>query len=173
VYFYPETKSGILNQQAFQQLFDQYFERVRNYIFYRCGDPELATDITQDTFMRIWEKQLNPGQGKEKALLFKIAGDIFISNYRKKQTALKFAEMAKQEQYNPSVDHETDYRELKANYEKTLSLMKEKQRVVFLMSRYDGLKYKEIADHLDISVKAVEKRMNQALDHLKKHLKNE
>jgi RNA polymerase sigma-70 factor (ECF subfamily) len=51
--------------------------------------------------------------------------------------------------------------------------MKEKQRVVFLMSRYDGLKYKEIADHLDISVKAVEKRMNQALDHLKKHLKNE
>jgi len=162
-----------LNQLAFQQLFDQYFERVRNYIFYRCGDPELATDITQDTFMRIWEKQLNPDQGKEKALLFKIAGDIFISDYRKKQTALKFAETAKQEQNNPSVDHEVDYRELRANYERTLSQMKEKQRVVFLMSRYDGLKYKEIADHLDISVKAVEKRMNQALDHLKKHLKNE
>lgn len=162
-----------MNQQAFQQLFDQYFERVRNYIFYRCGDPELATDIAQDTFMRIWEKKLNPDQGKEKALLFKIAGDIFISDYRKKQTALKFAEMTKQEQHNPSVDHETDYRELRTNYERTLSQMKEKQRAVFLMSRYDGLKYKEIADHLDISVKAVEKRMSQALDHLKKHLKNE
>ena len=49
MYFYPETKSGILNQQAFQQLFDRYFERVRNYIFYRCGDPELATDITLET----------------------------------------------------------------------------------------------------------------------------
>jgi RNA polymerase sigma-70 factor (ECF subfamily) len=162
-----------LNQQAFQQLFDRYFERVRNYIFYRCGDPELATDITQDTFMRIWEKRLKPEKGKEKALLFKIAGDIFISDYRRKQTALKFAEVARQEHDNPSADHEIDYKELKANYEKTLSAMNEKQRVVFLMSRYDGLKYKEIADHLDISVKAVEKRMNQALDYLKKHLKDE
>ena len=162
-----------MNQQAFQQLFDQYFDRVRNYIFYRCGDPELATDITQDTFLRIWEKRLKPDEGKEKALLFKMAGDLFISDYRKKQTALKFVEIARQDEHHPSTDHETDYRELKANYERTLSSMNEKQRVVFLMSRYDGLKYKEIAEHLDISVKAVEKRMNQALDYLKKHLKNE
>lgn len=162
-----------MNQLAFQQLFDQYFERVRNYIFYRCGDPELATDITQDTFLRIWEKRLKPDKGKEKALLFKIAGDLFISDYRKKQTALKFAGIAREDEHNPSTDHEIDYRELKANYERTLSTMNEKQRVVFLMNRYDGLKYKEIAEHLDISVKAVEKRMNQALDYLKKHLKNE
>jgi RNA polymerase sigma-70 factor (ECF subfamily) len=162
-----------LNQRAFQKLFDQYFERVRNYIFYRCGDPELATDITQDTFTRIWEKRLKPEKGKEKALLFKIAGDIFISDYRKKQTALKFAEAAKQKQDNPSVDHEVDYHELKARYEKTLSNMNETQRIVFLMSRNDGLKYREIADHLDISVKAVEKRMHQALAYLKAHLKDE
>ena len=154
-------------------MFDQYFDRVRNYIFYRCGDPELATDITQDTFMRIWEKRLNPDQGKEKALLFKIAGDIFISEYRKKQTALRFAEVAKKEQDNPSVDHEVGYNELKARYEKALSQMKENQRIVFLMSRNDGLKYKEIAEHLDISVKAVEKRMSEALDYLKSLLKNE
>lgn len=162
-----------MNQQAFKQLFDQYFERVRNYIFYRCGDPELATDITQETFMRIWEKKLDPDKGKEKALLFKIAGDIFVSDYRKKQTALKFAEIKKQEETNPAVDHEIDYNELKAQYEKALSVMKEKQRVVFLMSRYDGLKYKEIAGHLDISVKAVEKRMREALEYLKAQLKNE
>jgi RNA polymerase sigma-70 factor (ECF subfamily) len=168
---FTSNKSGVLNQQSFQQLFDQYFERVRNYIFYRCGDPELATDITQDTFMRIWEKRLNPDNGKEKALLFKIAGDIFISDYRRKQKALKFSRIAKKDEANPSVEHEVDYKELKTRYEKALSNMNEKQRVVFLMSRYDGLKYREIAEHLDISVKAVEKRMNQALDYLKTQLK--
>ncbi len=162
-----------MNQRTFKNLFDQYFERVRNYIFYRCGDPELATDITQETFMRIWDKKLTPDKGKEKALLFKIAGDIFISDYRKKQSALKFAGIAKQENNNPSADDEINYNELKAKYEKSLSAMNEKQRIVFLMSRNDGLTYKDIAENLEISVKAVEKRMHEALKYLKDQLKNE
>jgi len=162
-----------LNHQVFQQLFDQYFERVRNYIFYRSGDPELATDIAQDTFMRIWEKKLRPDRGKEKALLFKISGDIFISDYRKKQTALKFTETTNNELVSQSVDNEIFNNELTAMYEKALSQMKENQRIVFLMSRNDGLKYREIAEHLDISIKAVEKRMSEALDYLKVQLKNE
>jgi len=162
-----------VNQRTFKNLFDQYFERVRNYIFYRCGDPELATDITQETFMRIWDKKLTPDKGKEKALLFKIAGDIFISDYRKKQSALKFAGIAKQENNNPSADDEINYNELKAKYEKSLSAMNEKQRIVFLMSRNDGLTYKDIAENLEISVKAVEKRMHEALKYLKDQLKNE
>ena len=138
-----------MNQNQFKQLFDLYFEQVRNYIFYRSGDTELATDIAQDTFMRIWEKQLDPDRGKEKALCYKIAGDIFVSNYRKQQVAIKFAASVVQTISDMATDNQISYNELKAKYEKALTAMNEKQRVVFLMSRNDGLKYQEIASTLD------------------------
>jgi len=50
--------------------------------------------------------------------------------------------------------------------------MPEKQRVVFLMNRIDEQTYKEIAQQLGLTVKAIEKRMSLALDHLKKNLKS-
>jgi len=59
---------------------------------------------------------------------------------------------------------------VKENYSKALASMPEKQRTVFLLSRTDNLKYREIAEMLEISVKAVEKRMKLALEHLRKHL---
>lgn len=160
-------------EDYFKKLFDNYFERVRNYLFYRCGDTELATDIAQDTFMKIWEKDLHPEPKKEKALLFKIAGDLFISNYRKQQVALKFAQLPQNENQTDTPDDNLSYKELSEKYEKTLSEMNENQRIVFLMSRNDGLKYKEIAEHLSISQKAVEKRMSKALEQLNKALQYE
>jgi len=160
-------------EDYFKKLFDIYFERVRNYIFYRCGDQELATDIAQETFMKIWEKDLHPEPNKEKALLFKIAGDLFISSYRKQQVALQFAQLPQNNNEVDTPDDEINYKELKTKYEKTLSEMNENQRIVFLMSRNDGLKYKEIADHLSISQKAVEKRMSKALEQLNKALQYE
>jgi RNA polymerase sigma-70 factor (ECF subfamily) len=60
-------------------------------------------------------------------------------------------------------EKEMQYKELKEKYEVALANLGEKQRVVFLMSRLEGLKYTEIAERLGISVKAVEKRMNGAL----------
>jgi len=161
-----------LKKEAFKTLFDQYFEDVRRYVFYRSGNEDLATDIAQDTFLRIWEKQMEIDPKTVKGLLFKIANDLFISSYRKEKVAFNFFNnfQAKQESLTP--EDEINYTELKNAYEAALKSMPEKQRVVFLLNRIDELKYKEIADQLGLSVKAIEKRMSQALEHLRNELKN-
>jgi RNA polymerase sigma-70 factor (ECF subfamily) len=162
----------ILTQEEFKNIFDNYFDDLRKYLFYRSGDEELATDIAQDTFMRIWEKQIEIDHKTVKGLLFKIGSDLFITRYRKEQVAFKFFKTYKLDEHDLSPEEQLNFNELKIAYEKSLETMPEKQRVVFLMSRIDELKYAEIAGQLGLSVKAIEKRMNMALTHLKTHLKD-
>lgn len=156
-----------MTRPEFKKLFNTYFDVVQNYIYYRSGNSDLATDIAQETFLRIWEKQLIIEDKKTKALLFKIAGDMFISSYRKEKTVLEFKLNTKPELNDQSPEDKMQFKELKRNYEQALAKLPEKQRIVFLMSRMDQMKYHEIADALGLSVKAVEKRMKHALDYLK------
>jgi len=159
-----------LTKADFKEIFNSYFDAVRNYVYYRSGDADLATDIAQDTFMRIWEKQRKPDPENPKALLFKIAGDMFVSAYRKQKTAMNFQMNLKPDILFETPEDRIKFEELKQNYQIALQHLPEKQRVVFLMSRMDGMKYTEIAQSLGLSIKAVEKRMKQALAYLKEVL---
>lgn len=107
-----------------------------------------------------------------KGLLFKIAGDLYVSQYRKKQVEVNFFNTYKPNSKSLTPEDQINFQELKNAYDAALKSMPEKQRTVFLMNRIDELKYKEIADQLGLSAKAIEKRMSQALEHLKTHLKD-
>lgn len=159
-----------MERETFKNLFDSYFEDVRQYIFYRSGNQELATDIAQETFMKLWEKNMNVDMDTVKGLLFKIANDLFLSNYRKEKVAFNFFNTFRPNARVITPLEELDYQELKTTYEKALQTMSEKQRVVFLMHRIEQRKYNEIAELLGLSVKTVEYRMSLALKHLKKYL---
>ena len=161
-----------MKKEAFKTLFSTYFEDVRRYILYRSGNDEIATDIAQDTFMRIWEKQMVIEPKTAKSLLFKIAGDLYISQYRKEQVSFKFFNTFQPNDTSRSPEDELNFQELQKAYDAALKSMPEKQRTVFLMNRIDELKYREIADQLELSVKAIEKRMSQALEHLKTQLRD-
>jgi RNA polymerase sigma-70 factor (ECF subfamily) len=160
-----------LTKEQFKICFDEWFDGIRNYIFYKCGDTEKATDIAQETFLKVWQKQFKYHPQQTKALLYKIAHELWISEYRKIQTARKFELSLTHKIDENSPEHNLEYEELKSNYEKILAVLPEKQREVFLMSRMEELSYKEIADRLGLSVKAVEKRMSLALSELRNKLK--
>ncbi len=131
----------------------------------------MATDIAQDSFMKIWEKNLEYNENQIKGLLYKISKELWISQYRKLDSARKFELNLTYEEESITPEDLLEYDELRVKYEEVLSILPENQREVFLMSRMEDLTYKEIADRLDISVKAIEKRMSLALRTLRKELK--
>lgn len=160
-----------MTQQEFKVLFEKHFADVRKSVFYRSGDADVATDIAQETFLKIWEKQSSIQPEKVKGLLFKIAGDLYISHYRKEKRSFKFFNSFIFENETQSPEEEMAFNQLKENYSISLEKMNEKQRTVFLLSRAENMKYAEIAEMLGISVKAVEKRMKNALEQLRNLLK--
>lgn len=159
-----------MTKEEFKKLFDTYFDSVRSYLFFRGAEKEQATDLAQDVFMRIWEKQLKIELKSARRFLYKIAGDMFISTYRRETLELNYRNSLKNDQYNASPEQQVQYNELHEKYTKALAALSDKQRTVFLMARMEGLKYHEIAERLGISVKAVEKRMSITLAYLKKVL---
>ena len=161
----------MISKTEFKQLFDNYFDVIRSFIFYRCSDTDAASDMAQDVFLKIWEKREQLHNADLKPLLYKIANDMVISNYRKNTTRLEY-EKSLTFQYDGTLSPEEElaFEELASTYATALEKMPETQRVVFLMSRNDALKYHEIAKCLDIGVKAVEKRMSAALQFLRTEL---
>ncbi len=159
-----------MTKEEFKVCFDQYFEPIRKYLYYRSGNEHLASDITQEVFLKLWEKQIKYEGTRTKNLLYKIASDLFISHFRKNKVAENYTQSLSFDFHQANAEEAIYYEELKTKYEKALALLPEKQRVVFLMNRIDELTYKEIAERLDLSVKAIEKRMTQAIASLKQQL---
>ena len=156
-----------MTQQEYKQCFDQFFDPLRNYLYYKCGDGDLATDIIQDAFLKVWEKPIDVNSKTIKALLYKMANDAFFDHLRKNKVADKYLQRLELNFDASSPDKILEFEELKEQYETSLATLGEKQRSVFLMSRIENLTYKEISERLSVGIIAVEKRMGQALKVLK------
>ncbi|MCI1681143.1 MAG: RNA polymerase sigma-70 factor [Bacteroides sp.] len=160
-----------MNKGDFQDIFNTYFEAIRRFVYYKTSDEQVAEDIAEDVFMQLWERRDRLELLNIKALLYKMASDNVVSYYRKQDVRLSFAEnMRPDESASLSPQEELQFEELKARYAAVLEEMPDGQREVFLMNREESLKYHEIAERLNLSVKAIEKRMNAALSLLRKKL---
>lgn len=160
-----------MTKKEYKTCFDQLFDPLRNYLYYKCGDSDLATDIVQDIFLKVWEKPIDVTSKTIKSLLYKMVNDAFFDHLRKNKVADKYLSRLDLNLSSNGPDDILEFEELKQQYETILASLGEKQRSVFLMSRMEELTYKEIAERLDISVKAVEKRMSQALKVLKEKVR--
>ncbi len=158
--------SGI-NEADFENIFTRWYEPVRNFVYYKSGDIQVAEDIVQDVFLKIWEKKEGIRIESVKALLYTIANNLFLNKMEHHKVALKFLPPDPADAKVAGPDFELEMNEFDRRLQSALADLDEKQRTVFLMNRIDGFTYIQIADMLGLSVKAIEKRMEKALAFLR------
>jgi RNA polymerase sigma-70 factor (ECF subfamily) len=161
--------SSVCDEVNYKNIFKEYSKPLRNFIYYKCGDLERAKDIMQDALIKLWENCSKIELDKAKSFLFTVSQRLMIDTIRHDKVKLQFAKRGEVNTANdPSF--ELVKKEFEQKLMQSISNMPETQREAFLMNRMDNMSYKDIAEALDISVKAVEKRIHLALLYLKENV---
>jgi len=150
-----------IDQNGFDQIFLTWYDRIRNFLYYKSGNKQVAEDIAQDTFLKLWEKRVNIRPETVKYLLYKIATNLFLNRIEHQKVTIKFKTKQTTSGLAESADFDLEMHEFDQRLQAALNSLDEKQRIVFLMNRIDGFTYNQIAEQLGLSVKAIEKRMER------------
>lgn len=156
--------NGICEELVFSGFFKANVKSLRNYLYFKFGNEEKANDITQDSFIKLWENCKSVPLEKAKSYLYTIANNASLNEIAHNKVVLKYAQNnVNKDRTNLSPEFLIEEEEFKHKLEKAIAKLTEAQRTAFLLHRIEGKKYHEIAVMLDISVKAVEKRIHGAL----------
>ena len=158
-----KNSRNICHSKTFEFIYNTYAKAIRRFLFFKTQDVEAAEDILQDVFVKLWDNCSNVDYDKVKSYLYSIANNMFINEKKHQKVVHKYNENHKKHDTNESPEFNMLEKEFMEKLERTIASLPEKQREVFLLNRIEKKKYKDIADMLNISVKAVEKRMHQAL----------
>ncbi len=160
----------IRSKTWFTKVFDSHYEHLRNYLYYLSGDIQWSEDAVQEVFLALWEKRNSVNEETIQPFLFTMARNVFLKQKRHEAVHLKFIKkyQAGEETAGDSVSVEAD--EFDRALQIAISQLPEKCRIVFLMSRMDGINNPMIAADLKVSVKAVEKQITKALKILRSKL---
>jgi RNA polymerase sigma-70 factor (ECF subfamily) len=161
---------SLCNESSYEEAYRIYAPAIFRFIYYKCNDKEQASDIMQEVFLVLWKNCKKVKPEKVKSFLFTVANNQFINVKKRENVRSRFAEQQNQKHEYKTPEFLMEESEFQSRLELAIGNLSEKQRQVFLMSRIEKMKYSEIAEVLEISVKAVEKRMHFALLSLKEIL---
>lgn len=168
----PVQDKNYCDEKKFSEFFLSHSKNLNNYIYYKCGNIDFAKDIVQDAFLKFWNNCEKVIPGKAKSYLYTIATNLFLNEFAKSKVVLNFKTQKKTDVTNENPEYLMEEKQFGEKLKTSISNLTEAQRIAFLMNRIDGKKYSEIAEILNISVKAVEKRIHGALVNLRKNIEN-
>lgn len=153
------------NAQAFEKIFREYFKSLHAYAYTFMKDDEQAEEIVQNVFCRIWEKrdQLKT-DGSLKAYLYRSVHNESVNYLKHQKTRTAFqVHYSNEDQTSGEASEKIMTAELDGQIQNALNELPLQCRTIFQLSRFENLKYKQIADQLNLSVKTVENQMGKAL----------
>lgn len=162
-----------LDEAGLERLFNQHYAALAAFANRLLSSPEDAREAVQDVYVSLWKNRENLDvEGNLKAYLYTSTRNRCISVLRKRQ--LHTVSMESFEETLPSDQHgveaEMAAAELQAAIYEEISMLPEKCREIFLLSRRDGLTYSQIAQKLDIAPKTVENQIGIALKRIRQLL---
>ncbi len=160
------------DKSSFEQIYKRYWQELYVYAFNVLREREICEDIVQEIFVDLWTRrhdiEINSlGSYLYRSVRFQIFNNFRRSKY-KKQLIERFDAIIRL--YN--LDELYEKKELKANINKIVSGLPEQRRLIFQMSRQDGLSNKEISEDLNISLQTVKNQISESLKFIRKSLKN-
>ncbi|MGC1471199.1 MAG: RNA polymerase sigma-70 factor [Psychroserpens sp.] len=159
----PKDQTNICHSKTFEAIYKTHSKALRRFIFFKTKNKEQTEDILQDTFVKLWDHCAKVSFDKVKSYLFTIASNTFLNMIKHYKVKEKHHQHFEVTQTNESPEFILIEKEFMRKLEHTIDGLPNKQKEVFLLNRIEKRTYKEIAAHLNISVKAVEKRMHLAL----------
>lgn len=163
-------KENICEERIFSSLFTKYSEDLNKFLYYKFGSTLSPSDKVQEAFVKLWENCGKVTPDKAKSFLFTTANNLMLNAYAHQKVVRKHQQIKPKYSTNETPEFLLQEKEYRNKLNNAISKLTDAQRVAFLMNRVEGKRFKEIAAILDISTKAVEKRIYGALKKLREDI---
>ena len=160
------------DEKAFEKLFKMYYGYLCNFATKIIEDDVAAEEIVQDFFVKFWERRTEFSvESSLKNYLFRSVKNLCLNHIKHNNIKLQHAQKVIAESETNSFNNDYIEVDLAADIANSIEELPEKRREIFRLSREEGLKYREIAEKLNISIKTVEAQMSLAIKSLREKLK--
>ena len=159
------------SEKAFDALFREWYSPLVRYAFtFTDGDLDEAEELVQETFAKFWtQRETLDFQHSVKAYLYRMVHNLALNRLRTQRTQERYVIHQTRQMAN-EYEAPKDDPELQNRFRKVLKTLPAQCRNVFELSRFEDLKYREIAAQLGISIKTVETHMGKALRIMRQEL---
>ena len=154
------------NERAFETIYHHYNKRLAPFVDKMVRSPELAEEIVQDIFVHLWlNRQLLANVSHPTSYLFNIATNKTLDYLKKIANNAKLMDRiaSRSTEYGNETEERVIFRESAAIIQMAVSALPEQRRLIYHLSRVEGLTHEQIAERLNISKHTVKNQMVHAL----------